>query len=79
MALTNSRKGQAGGRPTAEMGGRSGASTAHSLSVTSLAKRSPSRICCVRVVAVHMGLFIQLGLDNLLEPHPTVTTQPPFR
>jgi len=33
----------------------------------------------VRVVAVHMGLFIQLGLDNLLEPHPTVTTQPPFR
>jgi len=24
-------------------------------------------------------LFIQLGLDNLLEPHPTVTAQPPFR
>jgi hypothetical protein len=26
-----------------------------------------------------MVLVIQLGLDNLLESHPTVTTQPPFR
>jgi hypothetical protein len=24
-------------------------------------------------------VFIQLGLDNPLEPHPTVATQPPFR
>jgi hypothetical protein len=79
MALTNSRNGQAGGRPTAEIGGRSGASTAHSASVTSLAKRSTSRIRYAQVVAVHMGLLIQLGLDNLLESHPTVTTQPILR
>jgi hypothetical protein len=31
------------------------------------------------VVAVHIRLFIQLGLDNPLESHPTVATQPPFR
>jgi hypothetical protein len=63
MALASSRKGHIGRSPTGEMGGRSGSSTAHSASVTSLAKRSPSRICCARVVAVHMGLFIQLGRD----------------
>jgi hypothetical protein len=68
-----------GRRPTGEAGGNSGSRTAHSASVTSLAKRSPSRICCARVVAVHMAGFIQLGLDNPLEPSSTVITQPPFR
>jgi hypothetical protein len=65
--------------PTADRGGSSGSSTDHSASVRSLAKWSPSRLCCARVVAVHIRLFIQLGLDNPLESHPTVTTQPPFR
>ena len=32
-----------------------GSSTAHSASVTSLGKRRPSRLCCARVVAVHLG------------------------
>ena len=31
------------------------------------------------MVAVHIRLLIQLGLDNPLETHPTVTTQPPLR
>ena len=79
MALTISRIGHSGGRPTGDDGGRSGSSTAHSASVRSLATRSSSRICCARVVAVHIGLFIQLGLDNLLESQLTVTIQPPFR
>src|SRR5258708_17461036 len=79
MALTSSRNGHTGRRPTGEIGGSSGSSTVHSASVRSLAKRSPSRICCARVVAVHIRLFIQFGLDNPLESHPTVATQPPFR
>ncbi len=79
MALTSSRNGHAGGRPVDDAGGSSGSKTAHSASVRSLAKRSPARICCARVVAVHMAVFLQLGLDNLLESHLTVATQPPFR
>ena len=79
MALTSSRNGQTDRRPVADAGGSSGSKTAHSASVRSLAKRSPSRICCARVVAVHMAVFIQLGLDNPLESHLTVATQPPFR
>src|SRR5438094_7327738 len=71
--------GHSGGRPMPAGGGRSGSRTAHSASVRSLAKRSPSRICCARVVAVHIGMSIQLGLDNPLESHPAVATQPPFR
>jgi hypothetical protein len=31
------------------------------------------------VVAVHISVFIQLGLDNLLESHLTAATQPPLR
>ena len=58
------------------LAGSNGASTAHSASVRSLAKGSPSRICCARVVAVHMGVLIQFGLDNLLKSRPAVTTQP---
>ena len=45
-------------------------------SVRSLAKRSPARKCCARVVAVHMAVFFQLGLDNPLESHLFVATQP---
>jgi hypothetical protein len=76
MALTISRIGHSGGRPIPAGGGRWGSKTVHSASVRSLAKRSPSRICCARVVAVHIGVFIQFGLDNPLESHPAVTTNP---
>src|ERR1700750_2570269 len=79
MALTISRSGHSAGRPTLEGGGSNGWITTHSASVRSLAKRSPSRLCCARVVAVHIRMFFQLGLDNLLKSHPSVTTQPPFR
>ena len=79
------RIGQVGGRPTGEGGGSSGSSTAHSASVQaislretprSLAQRRPSRLCCARVALVHMGLFIQLGLNNLLETHPARVIHP---
>src|SRR6185437_9109533 len=79
IALMISRSGHSGGRPTGESGGSNGSITVHSASVRSLAKRSPSRLCCARVVAVHIRLSVQLGLDNPLESHPTVATQPPFR
>ena len=78
MAFTISRTGHTGGRPVLAGGGRSGARTTYSASVMSLAKRRPSRICCARVAAVHMCVFIQLGLDNQLESPPTVATQSPF-
>jgi hypothetical protein len=52
-------------------------SCGHSASVTSLAKRSPSRLCYARVVSVHVGCHRQLGLDNPVgitsDPdHPTL-------
>ena len=60
MALTSSRNGQAGDCPVVAADGSSGSKTAHSASVRSLTKRSPSRVCCARVVAVQMAVFIHL-------------------
>ena len=79
MALAGSRSGQIGGRPVVDADGSSGSKIVHSASVKSLAKRSPSRVCCAPVVAVRMAVFIQLGLDNPLKSHLTVATHPPFR
>ena len=79
MALISSRNGQAGGCPVVAADGSSGSKTAHSASVRSLAKRSRSRVCCARVVAVQMNGVHPTRLDNPLQSHLTVATQPPFR
>ena len=76
MALTSSRSGQVRGRPVVDGGGSSGSRTAHSASVRSLAKRSPSRVCCARVIAVHIRLPIQLGHDGTLDTYGTLTAEP---
>src|SRR5664279_4573449 len=55
MPLMISRIGHARGRPVFFAAGRWGAITHHSLSVTSVWYRFVSRICCIRVVGVHMG------------------------
>src|SRR5674476_187929 len=55
MPLMISRIGHARGRPVFFAAGRWGAITHHSLSVTSVWYRFASRICCIRVVGVHMG------------------------
>src|SRR5450830_728600 len=54
MPLMISRIGHARGRPVFFAAGRWGAITHHSLSVTSVWYRFVSRICCIRVVGVHM-------------------------
>src|SRR5664279_6544685 len=55
MPLMISRIGHARGRPVLFAAGRWGSITHHSLSVTSVWYRFVSRICCIRVVGVHMG------------------------
>src|SRR6185295_16281555 len=50
-----SRIGQARGRPVLFAEGRWGMITSHSSSVTSVWYRLVSRICCFRVVGVHMA------------------------
>src|SRR5674476_239750 len=55
MPLMISRIGHARGRPVFFAAGRWGAITHHSLSVTSVWYRFASRVCCIRVVGVHMG------------------------
>src|ERR1039458_1742363 len=54
MPLMISRIGHARGRPVLFAAGRWGSITRHSLSVTSVWYRFVSRICCIRVVWVHM-------------------------
>src|ERR1700693_6054173 len=54
MPLMISRIGHARGRPVLFAAGRWGSITRHSLSVTSVWYRFVSRICCFRVVGVHM-------------------------
>src|SRR5450631_4803635 len=54
MPLMISRIGQARGRPVLFAAGKWGSITRHSLSVTSVWYRFVSRICCIRVVGVHM-------------------------
>src|ERR1035438_7187942 len=54
MPLMISRIGHARGRPVLFAAGRWGSITRHSLSVTSVWYRFVSRICCIRVVGVHM-------------------------
>jgi hypothetical protein len=58
-----SRIGHRRDRPVATVGGRSGSSSAHSLSVRSLPYRKCSRSCCHRVTAVHMGSLRELGFS----------------
>jgi class 3 adenylate cyclase len=55
MPLTISRIGQARGRPVAQGFGRCGAITRHSASVRSVWYRVTGRLCCCRVVGVHMA------------------------
>src|SRR5471030_651918 len=54
MPLMISRIGHTRGRPVLFAAGRWGSITRHSLSVTSVWYRFVSRICCIRVVGVHM-------------------------
>ena len=55
MPLTISRIGQARGRPVVLGFGRCGAITRHSASVRSVWYRVTGRLCCCRVVGVHMA------------------------
>src|SRR5580700_1619518 len=55
MPLTISRIGQARGRPVSQGFGRCGAITRHSASVKSVWYRVTGRLCCCRVVGVHMA------------------------
>src|SRR5262249_30200611 len=61
MASTTERKLVVRGRPTPAGSGISGSSTAHSASVVSLAKRSPSRRYCARVISVQ---DIELSIES---------------
>ena len=54
MPLTISRIGHARGRPVAQGFGKCGAITRHSASVKSVWYRMTGRLCCCRVVGVHM-------------------------
>src|SRR5450830_884376 len=65
MPLMISRIGHARGRPVFFAAGRWGAITHHSLSVTSVWYRFVSRICCFRVVGVHM---VSPGLVSATPP-----------
>src|SRR5450830_523594 len=67
MPLMISRIGHARGRPVLFAAGRWGSITRHSLSVTSVWYRFVSRICCFRVVGVHMvssGLVSATPLES---------------
>src|ERR1035437_3596137 len=67
MPLMISRIGHARGRPVFFAAGRWGAITHHSLSVTSVWYRFVSRICCIRVVGIHMvspGLVSATPLES---------------
>src|SRR6266436_4387043 len=55
MPLTISRIGQARGRPVAQGFGKCVAITRHSASVRSVWYRVTARLCCCRVVGVHMA------------------------
>src|SRR6476661_8581091 len=55
MPLMISRIGQARGRPVAQGFGKCGAITRHSASVRSVWYRVTGRLCCCRVVGVHMA------------------------
>ena len=55
MPLMISRIGQSRGRPVAQGFGKCGAITRHSASVRSVWYRVSGRLCCCRVVGVHMA------------------------
>src|SRR5271168_884818 len=55
MPLMISRIGHSRGRPVAQGFGRCGAITRHSASVRSVWYRVTMRLCCCRVVGVHMA------------------------
>src|ERR1700758_2394024 len=55
MPLTISRIGHSRGRPIAQGLGKCGAITRHSASVRSVWYRATMRLCCCRVVGVHMA------------------------
>jgi hypothetical protein len=66
MPLTISRIGHSRGRPFAQGFGKCGAITRHSASVRSVWYRVTGRLCCCRVVGVHMAKS-KVGSRNLLE------------
>ena len=55
MPLMISRIGHSRGRPVAQGFGKCGAITRHSASVRSVWYRLTVRLCCCRVVGVHMA------------------------
>src|SRR5476649_1716329 len=74
MPLMISRIGQARGRPVLFAAGKWGSITRHSLSVTSVWYRFISRICCIRVVGVHMvspGLVSATSWNHADPSHST--------
>src|SRR5471032_2458464 len=74
MPLMISRIGHARGRPVLFAAGKWGSITRHSLSVTSVWYRFVSRICCIRVVGVHMvspGLVSATPWDHADPSHST--------
>src|SRR6266516_7247735 len=73
MAFTMARRSVVRGRPIPAGAGIRGCSSAHSVSVVSLAKRRPSRRYCRRVISVQ-GMVLPSNLANPTESHPTEIT-----
>src|SRR4249920_2172854 len=73
MPLTISRIGQARGRPVAQCFGKCGAITRHSASVRSVWYRVTARLCCCRLVGVHMA---NPGFEKALGITAGAVTQP---
>src|SRR5215210_4942102 len=74
MAFTISRSGHARGRPHRQGSGIRGSTTAHSASVRSVSYLNPSRLCCRRVVGVHMALPGQASATPWNQPRPGHST-----
>src|ERR1700730_15659681 len=65
MPLMISRIGQARVRPVAQGFGKCGAITRHSASVRSVWYRVTVRLCCCRVVGVHMANLTRSGMRRV--------------
>jgi hypothetical protein len=86
MPLMISRIGHSRGQPVAQGFGKCGTITRHSASVRLVWYRLTGRLCCCRVVGVHMAnprLALQRGdqpdYDGLLELFPLNYHEPYYR
>src|SRR5512134_2484445 len=87
IASTTARISVSRGRPTRNVAGMCGSISAHSSSVVSLAYRSPSRRCLMRVISVHDILGLRLcwhldrttsGWNDSIQFSVSLLTDPPY-